>query len=84
MAFGLPKFIKDCLTGPDGSTYDAVRVAFVGAAMAFLAYAGFDVVVNHAHFNPVSFGGGFAALTGGTGAAVAVKQMAKAEPSGDN
>lgn len=77
----LPKFIKDLLTGPDGQTYDVVRVAFAGAVLAFLGLAGADVLIHHLPFNPIAYGTGFGALSGGSGAAIAVKQMAGAEPA---
>lgn len=73
------KFVRDLMTGPDGATYDAVRVAFVAAVGGFLGYAGAAVMQTHA-FDPVAYGTGFGALVAGTGAAIGIKQIAKAEP----
>ena len=76
----LPKFITDLLTGPDGTTFDVVRVAFAGAFLTYVGYAGYDVIFQHIHFDLVRFGEGFAALTAATGGSVAIKQWAGAEP----
>ncbi len=80
MAFTLPKPLKDLLTGPDGTTYDAMRVAFLFGVGTFLMLSGVDLFAHKHPFNPVSFGTGFAAITGGTGAGIAIKQIAKSEP----
>ena len=76
----IPKLVKDCLTGPDGQTYDIARVMFAMGAAVFFAAVGNDIWVNHLHFDPMTYAGGFTALTAGSAAASAVKQATGAEP----
>jgi hypothetical protein len=65
----LKKLVKDCLTENNGSSYCPFRVAgaalsaagiptFLGCAV-YAAYQG--------HFDPIAFGGGFAAMMSGLG-----------------
>jgi hypothetical protein len=76
----IPKPVRDILTGPDNATYDGLRVASILGVIVYLVYAGIDLIVRKHGFDCVSFGTGFAAIAGGTGVGVAIKQMTGSEP----
>lgn len=68
MTMFIAKLIKDCMTGPDGLTFDPARV--VGYPMSIAGFCVFfyasikSVLATHA-FDYVAFGTGFAAMMGG-------------------
>lgn len=77
----LPTWINDCITGPDGQSVDAHRLAFIVAALSMIG-AFLGVLIQHGNLDFLAFGGGFAALSAGSGIAIAAKQSAGAEPPG--
>lgn len=70
----LPKWATDLVTTKDGQTWDVVRVGMILSGLAAIGFAGWDVVVNKAHFACIDFGGGMAALFAGGGAGINLKR----------
>lgn len=74
--------IKDCLTEPNGTSYDLVRVVALCMSAtgfpAFLGFTGYSVYASPEHrFDMVAFGTAFAAILAGIAAvtgAIALKQ----------
>jgi hypothetical protein len=66
------KFIKDIVTGVDGTTYDAARVFMAAGCGAMLAGAG--AAIWRGTFDFVAFGGGFGGLLIGAGGAIWLKR----------
>lgn len=72
--------LRQMVTGADNETHDIVRwVAGLGSLHG-LFLAGWDVVVQHAHFDIQAFGVGFGAMLAGVGAALKLKE--NTEPKG--
>ncbi|QOC54152.1 hypothetical protein [Caulobacter vibrioides] len=74
----LPDFINDLVTTRDGVSFDPIRVGMILGGLGVLAFTGWDVVVNRAHFNAMEFGPGLAAIFAGGGIGIGAK--AKDEP----
>lgn len=63
--------IKRTFSQGDGSVDEAVIMLFMGT-LAMIIFEAFDI--NTADFNPVSFGGGMAAMWGGAGALMKLRK----------
>lgn len=74
------KFLVDILTGKDGHTFDMGRILWAWGVLSFTLLAGYGVVRLRERFDPVAYGGGFAAVLAAGGAALGFK--AKTEPGG--
>ena len=68
----IKQFIKDCLTGKDGVTYDPARVYLALAVNVFLGATILDAM-HSIKFDPQAFGIGFGALLAGGGLGVSLK-----------
>lgn len=71
------KFIKHCLTGMDGCSWDIGRVLWALVTVAFVVFAGWSLFRGGA-FDPENFGVGAGTILGGGGAGIGFK--AKTEP----
>ena len=81
----IKKVIHDCATGPDGVTYNPVRViGYSSCVTSVLVYLYAGLVALHAQKFPWSeFATGFCLLMGGllaVGGAEAIKEISKTEP----
>ncbi len=74
----LLSILRSLLTSRDNQTFDVVRIVIAFGALGFITLAGYDIIIRHHAFDGVAYGGGFAALMGGGGAAIGLK--AKDEP----
>lgn len=74
-------FLNDLVTTRDGVSFDPIRVGAMLTGAVFLFLAIYHVVVLHQAFDPMSFGGGAAALFTGMGAGIGLK--AKDEPDAE-
>jgi len=72
----IKKLFRDTLTEPDGVTFCPARAIALATALTGLGLMVFAVVVNHEHFDFLTFGGGAGALLAGTGAALGLKKDA--------
>jgi hypothetical protein len=72
--------LRNLFTGIDNKTHDIVRVigGLVGVGGPFLA--GWDVIVQHAHFDFQNYGIGCGALLAGVGAALGMKKDTEPKP----
>lgn len=70
-------FLRDCLTGIDGESYDIGRVLWV---LGILTFIGLSVVamLKTGTFDPMNWGTGYGAILGGGGAGIGLKS--KTEP----
>jgi len=66
------------LTGIDGESFDVGRVLWVLGVLAFVGYAGYDLIVNKQPFNPQNYGIGLGGALAGGGLGIGMK--AKTEP----
>lgn len=66
-AIPLPKMVKDILTD-DAGNYVPDKLLFVLVGLAFVGFAGWDLIALHHAFNPVAYGTGAGATLGGGGA----------------
>ncbi len=66
------KIFNDVNTGVDGATYDAARVFMNSGCSVMLG--GALASIWHRSFDPIAFGGGYAALLTGAGAAIWMKR----------
>ncbi|WP_020474575.1 hypothetical protein [Zavarzinella formosa] len=73
----LASFIKDCLTGKDGESFDIGRALWMAGALAFIGLSLYSLYRGGA-FDPINWGTGYGAILGGGGAGVAMKS--KTEP----
>lgn len=71
-------FIKHCLTGVDGRTWDLGRVLWALTGVAFVVFAAWSLL-HGGVFDPQNFGVGAGTILGGGGAGVGLK--AKTEPT---
>lgn len=71
-------FLRHCFTGKDNQTFDVARILLAGGVLAFIGYAGFDLIVHHVKFDPMSYGTGLGGLLGGGCAGIGFKS--KTEP----
>lgn len=71
------KFLKDCVTGIDGESYDIGRAALALVSIGFVVFAGW-AVFHGKDFNPQDYGIGAGSILGGGGAGIAMK--GKTEP----
>ncbi|PXA91193.1 amino acid ABC transporter substrate-binding protein [Caulobacter sp. D4A] len=69
----LPDFLNDLVTTRDGVSFDPIRVGMILGGLGVLAFTGWDVVANQAHFNAVEFGTGLAAIFAGGGFGIGAK-----------
>jgi hypothetical protein len=78
MIDALKKLFRDVFTEPDGATICPVRVVGIFGTLQGLGLAAFDVLVQHAHFDLLAFGGGLGATIGALGVALGMKKDASA------
>jgi hypothetical protein len=76
------KFLVDILTGKDGHTFDMGRILWAWGVVSFTWLAAYAVVGLRDHFDPVAYGGGFAAVLAAGGAALGFKAKTEPEPGG--
>lgn len=76
MIAAIKKMIRDVFTEPDGTTICPVRVVGILGTLQGLGLAGFDVLVQHAHFDLMAFGGGLGATIAALGVALGMKKDA--------
>lgn len=70
----LRKQLRDMLTEPDNKTVCIVRVFAAGGSTWGMTLAGYDVLIQHAHFDIQAFGVGLASMVGGLGVALGMKK----------
>ena len=58
----IKKFIKDCLTGPDGESYDPARISVIATMAVFHFNSVFNLVHGHVPFDPQAYGIGAGAI----------------------
>lgn len=75
----LKKVIKDVSTLTNGTDYDSGKLMGWAGLLTFVGLSVYEVVWNHGHFDPVSWGTGFAALIAGIAANLLIKH--KTEPT---
>jgi hypothetical protein len=81
-AFPLPKMVKDILTDDQGN-YVPDKLLFVLVGLAFVGFAGWDLIILHHAFNPVAYGTGAGATLGGGGlGSLAMSHMKPNPPDG--
>ena len=71
------KLLRDILTGIDGETYDNIRFYMLLATFTYLGCTIWNLYKDKA-FDPIAFGAGFAAISGGGAAGINLKM--KTEP----
>lgn len=76
----MKRFLKDCVTCPDGESGDVGRIFLILGALAFLGMSIYHLW-KHGQFDPIGFGGGYGGLM--TGACAGIKLKEKSEPTGD-
>ena len=69
----MKKLIKDILTGVDGQTYDAARVAMWPGLLGMIGLAGYNIYKG-LNVDYMAFGTGFAAILAAAGAAIGMKK----------
>ena len=74
----LKKVAKDATTLSDGVTYCVGRIFAVFTATNAIFLSGWDVIVQHSHFDLLSYGAGTGSLAVGIGALLKIK--ASTEP----
>lgn len=74
------KWLNDLLTGADNKTHDIGRWFAALSGSTGIGMPVYDTVMNHAHFNVQEFGIGMAALAGGVGALLRLKQDTEPKP----
>lgn len=74
------KFIKDCLTGPDGITYDPSRFLWILGTLSFMFFTGYDIYKTNI-FNMQAFSFAFSALLVAGAAGVKVKESTEPQPA---
>lgn len=78
----MPKLVKDILTDDRGD-YVPDKLLFVAAGLAFIGYAGWDLIALHHAFDPVKYGMGSAGVLGGGGVGSLAMSHMKPNPPGD-
>jgi hypothetical protein len=58
----LKKFVKDCLTGIDGESYDPARIAVIATMTVYHFNSVYNLVHGHVPFDPQAYGIGAAAI----------------------
>jgi hypothetical protein len=76
----MPSFIKSLISNSDANV-DSIIVGGVMAMVTLCAVQAWDVGRSHKDFNPISFGGGAAAILGAIGTGKAIRN--KFTPVGD-
>lgn len=76
MIEGIKKMFRDVFTEPDGVTICPVRVVGIFGTLQGLGLAAFDVLVQHAHFDLLAYGGGLGATVAALGVALGMKKDA--------
>jgi hypothetical protein len=72
------KFFKDLFTGKDNATYDIGRFLWFQGCQAFILFSGYALWKGGA-FDPITWGGGLAALLGAGGAALGLKSHTESD-----
>lgn len=75
----MKKLINDILTGIDGKTYDAARVAMWPGILGMIALAGYNIYKG-LPVDFMAFGTGFASIIAGTGFAIGTKKETEPKP----
>jgi hypothetical protein len=73
------KFFRDLFTGKDNTTYDIGRFLWFQGCQAFILFSGY-ALWKGGMFDPITWGGGLAALLGAGGAALGLKSQTEADP----
>lgn len=71
---------RQLFTGKDGETYDVGRVLWVWGVLSYTIIAGWAVIKGHAPFDPMAFGGGFAAVLAAGAGGIAMKAHTEPDP----
>jgi NO-binding membrane sensor protein with MHYT domain len=81
----LKRILREWFTGTNNIEYELGRALWAMSFLAMIAYQGIAIFVNNQDFDPVSFGGGVAAILAAGGAGVAMKDRAhpRNQVSGD-
>jgi hypothetical protein len=72
--------LVSALTGADNKSHDVAKWIALGSAFSAIIYEGY-VVFTTGTFNIIDFGVGMAALIGGMGAAIKLKESAEPKPN---
>lgn len=70
-------WIQGWFTGHDNMSPEVGRMLWAVGCLSMIVFEFIHVFVNAKDFDPISFGGGFAAILAGGGAAIAVKDRAQ-------
>lgn len=73
-------FLTHLLTGADNKTHDIGRWFAAFGGLTGIGMSIYDVVINHTHFDCQAFGIGMAALAGGVGAMLKLKEGTEPKP----
>lgn len=76
---GCRSLVKELFTEPDGQTHDIARYLAAAAIAHSLFLSGWDVVVNHAHFDMQNYGTGMGVLFAGLGVLLGLKKDTPAD-----
>jgi hypothetical protein len=74
--YGFSRIMRHMFTGKDNSTIDISRVTWAIGTFAFVLISAY-FVWKTGQWNPLEWGTGFAAVSGGGGAAVKLKETAE-------
>jgi len=69
----IKKLVKDCVTGPDGETYDPARILWIVGVVTFMGFAGWEVYKTN-HFDMVNFSLAYSGLLAAGAAGVKIKE----------
>jgi hypothetical protein len=72
------KFFRDLFTGKDNATYDIGRFLWFQGCQAFILFSGY-ALWKGGTFDPITWGGGLAALLGAGGAALGLKSHTESD-----
>lgn len=75
--YTMSRIARHAFTGPDNSTVDVARVLWAMGALSFILLSAY-FVWKTGQWNPLEWGSGFAAVNGGSSAAIKFKE--KSEP----
>lgn len=75
------KWLKDILTDDTGLTFTPDKVLWAIGVVAFIGYAGWDLIVNKQPFDALKYGGGLGATLAGGGSATWLASRQK--PTGE-